>query len=813
MALFGLFGTKGPSPLPQRETGTVSPGAILHFRDMPKENAEIAPSNRYPMREDPIPFESVDYVLSTQAELIQEIKQAVPISEEEKDAFLFPVIRQLAAYTHLLPASSHYHHSGRGGLFRHSLEVGLYTVNRARTHIFDLGENPDVRHKNRGRWFVACCVAGMMHDIGKVLVNMTVSGDAGRTLWRPSTESLASWGEREKLSEYYVSWRATGLDPDEHEWAGATLYWALVPEVTRLYIESSNSQRMMTDLYDALAGMTRTGKLIANLVKKADMASTREDLMRIGVDGKVRQGVDTPIASIIEGIIADLIESRTWVVNDAKEAAACPVWLTQKGLFLNWDAAFPGIVNGLDERKIQSIIRDRQIIAEKLCEGGLCDFVDPASSTQIFWKVLPVNKVLADHPEKHEAVNEETGEVTVSWLDADGNPYQYEYINCLRVNNPARFFEHITRPAKTLAAVRTQKLTDEETRRWVDACGMPPPETAGDWSEGIMRELAQEADRVAKEHDAMSATYFDEYGNPVTPMPELTESDWANIEKVVPPADAAGFLSTLEPQPEPDQSPAKEPVETLTPTQIPVKPIVEPFVEQASEPVLADENEPLSAQTQESDVAPNQAPQTPARVFNLKDFMGSTKDTKGKKPAIDKTDFMPAKPKAKPVENVVSDTPEPPCVQNDTSTPQTIEQLPSPTPKTTVSTVKTVVPADPQAQDVKPKPRRKGFDPALGIPTSAWTAYRQNEPGEELQTIMDQLKTQLLKGEGSLMDQYRIENGWAYTGSVAVKNALSVPEAWDGLVLRVKTTHDMRYDRKTETISLKLPTAAQQGES
>ena len=51
------------------------------------------------------------------------------------------------------------------------------------------------------------------------------------------------------------------------------------------------------------------------------------------------------------------------------------------------------------------------------------------------------------------------------------------------------------------------------------------------------------------------------------------------------------------------------------------------------------------------------------------------------------------------------------------------------------------------------------------------------------------------------------------TGSAAVKNALSVPESWDGLVLRVKTSKDMRFDRKTETISLKLPQTTQQGES
>ena len=803
MALFGLFGSKNPSSQPERQVDQSPVGAILHFRDVPKENTEISPGNRYPMRDDPIPFESVDYVLSTQAELIQEIKQAVPIGEEEKDAFLFPVIRQLAAYTHLLPASSHYHHSARGGLFRHSLEVGLYTVNRARTHIFDLGENPDVRHKNRGRWFVACCVAGLMHDIGKVLVNMTVSGDVGRTLWRPSTESLASWGTRENLTEYYVSWRASGMDPDQHEWAGATLYWALVPEVTRLYIESSNSQRMMTDLYDALAGVTRSGKLIANLVKKADMASTREDLLRIGEDGKVRQGVDTPFASIIEGIIADLIESKTWRLNDTKDVAACPAWITQRGLFLNWDAAYPGIVKGLDDRKIQSVVRDRQIIAEKLCEGGLCDFVDPGSGTQIFWKVLPIDKVLEDRPTKQEEVNEETGEVIASWFDEDGNPYKYEYINCLRVNNPARLFEHITRPAKTLAAVMTEKLTDEEIRRWCDTCGMQPPETSSDWPEGIMRELSQEADRVAKE-EALSATYFDEYGNPITPMPQLSESDWDSIEKVVPPAENAGFLSTLEPNSvsiviEPD-------------SKQDVAPKVHPLVESVSTVESTEET-----MTTQSDKSPEVASQEPVhRVFKLQDFMETKAEVKEKRTIIQKNDFLTKTPKSsdKPQKTTKSDSKSAAVIHREADKVKKENANKNASArKQTVTPVKTVVPPDPVDAKKPSRPRTKGFDSALGIPSSAWTTYRQNEPGEELDRLIAQLKEELLKGQGALIDQYRRDGGWAMTGSAAVKNALSVPESWDGLVLRVKTSKDMRFDRKTETISLKLPQTTQQGES
>lgn len=522
MPFFGLFGDKHKASEVEEVIEPKQP-AILHFRDVPKEDAAIEPGTFYPMRHDPIPVVSVDYVLSTQAKLIQEIKRAVPISEEEKDAYLFPVIRNLAAYTHLLPASSSHHHSGRGGLFRHSLEVGLYTVNRARTHIFDQGENPDVRHKNRGRWFVACCVAGLLHDSGKMLVNMIVSGDSGRTLWRPSTEPLATWAERENLKEYYVSWLANTVDYEQHEWSGATLYWALVPELTRLYIESSNSIRMMTDLYDSLAGITRNGKLISNLVKNADMASVHDDVIRTMEDGKIRHGVDTPIASIIENIIADLIEQGKWVVNGAKKGKDTHLWVTNKGLFIDWEAAFPSIIKEINERKIDYIVADPQIIAERLCEGKLCEFVDPAMGAQIFWKVLPIDTV---KPKVVKKVDKETGEITRKFLNADGGDYQYKFINCLKLANEDRFFEKISRPAKVLTVVMTEEMSQSEVEAWKARCHMDPPETQPNSSFAFTEELEKEAETYAARERALS--YFDEYGNPIRPTPSFTEEDWNN---------------------------------------------------------------------------------------------------------------------------------------------------------------------------------------------------------------------------------------------------------------------------------------------
>ena len=140
----------------KEELDDANEAEITCFGQIPHHNTDPDQSNRYPMRESPIPCAGINYVLRTQAELIQKIKVAVPLNEPDKDRFLFPVIRNIAAYVHLLPASNNYHHKGRGGLLRHSLEVGLYTVNMGRMHIFDQKADPEAKYRNKGRWFLAC---------------------------------------------------------------------------------------------------------------------------------------------------------------------------------------------------------------------------------------------------------------------------------------------------------------------------------------------------------------------------------------------------------------------------------------------------------------------------------------------------------------------------------------------------------------------------------------------------------------------------------------------------------------------------------
>lgn len=540
----------------KEELDDANEAEITCFGQIPHHNTDPDQSNRYPMRESPIPCAGINYVLRTQAELIQKIKVAVPLNEPDKDRFLFPVIRNIAAYVHLLPASNNYHHKGRGGLLRHSLEVGLYTVNMGRMHIFDQKADPEAKYRNKGRWFLACFIAGALHDIGKVLVSLTVCGQDGIPVWHPASSSLHDWIKENHLTRYYLTWRSASVDYSQHESAGAILFAQIVPQLTRQFLEEANSATLMNELYDALGGVKRKGALLTNLITKADQLSTSRDLKLQNAASLVSNGVDMPIANVLLDVIVSLVEDGSWRINEYKSGCLpSALWETSAGTFIVWESAVQSVVNRLNQRNIQGIPRDSMIIAEKLCESGICRFSENAGDDR-FWKISPITVAEADLSANGTKPIEEPA--------ADAPAYAYKFFSALKVQIPGRLFEHTAAPEKVPTAVLGQPLADLLTLAWEDKLKRKVPDSGPAEDFGSLEEEA-EADRIAQSQEIYD--YFDEFGNPVISIPQ-------------PEIDAA--LETLS-----DKAP-----ETIAPTNDPV--VVPEKRQTVAQPQAADTFDPDS---------------------------------------------------------------------------------------------------------------------------------------------------------------------------------------------------------------------------
>ena len=503
---------------------------VFSFADVAHTEEIKLDDNTYPTREAPVPVVSVDDVIKSQGRLIQSIKRSIPLSSDECDELLFPVIYNLAKLVHLIPASSFYHHKGRGGLFRHSLEVGLYSINIAKTHIFGNGQSAEENFKNTGRWYLACCLAGLLHDVGKVLTSVTVTGKEGQTVWHPLSESIVQWAEREGIASYNIAWNAKADMYELHMKATPLFFWNLVGLPTRKYLEEANSLMLMSELVKALSGETDSQMLIPNLVKKADARSTQLDI-EYQNKSKVNPGVDTPICSIIEGIITTIIEENHWVANQfsSEGKLLSPLLVTSLGVFLVWKMAYLDIVKELDKRGIGSVPRNADILAEKLCEGGLCEFNKTEEVNRFIWKVVPAASISGVDPldarilqPQGESFNEsgfENGEQKETFLtdeekaelnaelnqemssyignvdeisefqaeeseelenginDSPGKlrSIEFNFLLCLRLAENSNVFAHVKRPSSTLAVVKGVPVDADKALRWIELtkCALP----------------------------------------------------------------------------------------------------------------------------------------------------------------------------------------------------------------------------------------------------------------------------------------------------------------------------------------------------
>ena len=524
-----------------KSTSTEAPAAannevrqVFHFCDVPLTEEIKFDDNTYPTRDAPVPVISVDDVIKSQAQLIQSIKRSIPLNSTQCDELLFPVIYNLAELVHLIPASSFYHHKGRGGLFRHSLEVGLYSINIAKTHIFGNGQSAEENFKNTGRWYLACCLAGLLHDAGKVLTSVTVTGKEGQTVWHPLSESIVQWAEREGIDSYNIAWNTKADTYELHMRATPLFFWKLVGLPTRRYLEEANSLMLISELVKALSGEADSQALIPNLVKKADARSTQLDIEHQN-QSKVTPGVDTPICSIIEGIITTIIEENRWKANQfgTEGKLLSPLLVTSYGVFLVWKMAYMEIVKELDKRGVGSVPRNADILAEKLCEGGLCEFNKTEEINRFVWKVVPaasvpgvdpkdarilqpqgeeLGEVISENVDEEEpltdeekaALNAELSEELDSGLEnldeisefpenkPDESEYEgnespaalktmeYNFLLCLRLADDSNVFAHVKRPSPTLAVIKGIAMEKNQAKRWIELTKCALPESGTD---------------------------------------------------------------------------------------------------------------------------------------------------------------------------------------------------------------------------------------------------------------------------------------------------------------------------------------------
>ncbi|MGZ3218407.1 TraI domain-containing protein [Paracoccus sp. T5] len=175
---------------------------------------------------------------------------------EDFDAIIVEMIRRVAHWMGPLPASRAHHHTGRGGLFTHSLSVGLGALNMSASRNVTYSSAPRNRDADNLAWQLIAFIGGLLHDIGKVntigrvhafAVHPDPQGEGKfrstsaptySTAWEPSVQGFAGWAKITRVRSYYIDYDGKDLLPSEDYTQRYIL--ALVPRPLLAYIYYSN---------------------------------------------------------------------------------------------------------------------------------------------------------------------------------------------------------------------------------------------------------------------------------------------------------------------------------------------------------------------------------------------------------------------------------------------------------------------------------------------------------------------------------------------------------------------------------------------
>ena len=311
----------------------------------------------YPPSDPGLPFLPVEKLLESQKEIIEKIRKAAAL-DNEAAKLIDPLIKNFAAFVHLLPASRQEQYPGNGGLFRMGLEVGFYSLRASHGVIF-ANEVAEIRVKTIPRWRIATFVAGLLCDTYRVITKMHVVDNHGNN-WNPFVESIFDFLKQNKSSRYYIKWID---EKGDNQNINNLLIASVIPKELIAYLVATGPQ-VVAAMLETLSGQSVTplGEAVAR---------TRSNLMQRDLLSNPNFVGRPSLGSHLEAHLLDgmrsLLRSGKWHAN----APAQPLWNSDDGLYLIIQTGWKDLYGWLMEKKFSGIPLDFDVIAQTLIKAGI----------------------------------------------------------------------------------------------------------------------------------------------------------------------------------------------------------------------------------------------------------------------------------------------------------------------------------------------------------------------------------------------------------------------------------------------------------
>ncbi|MEA3642308.1 MAG: MobH family relaxase [Lamprobacter sp.] len=350
------------------------------------EPVDLEEIPRYPPFARGLPVATVDQLLESQSALIERLKQQLGLGDDDDGTprwatYIEPVIRRYAAFVHLLPASEAHHHCGSGGLLRHGLEVAFRATMLSQGVLVARDRPREQQLQIEPRFAAAAALAGLLHDAGKAIADVSATDRDGQLTWSPFQGDLLDWASRHGLRRYFLHWRA-GRAGDHEPFSLAALR-RILPGRIEAWL-STPDPRVYVGFLSAITQVPHPSPLV-DLVRKADRSSVEQDLKSHRIT-PLETAVGVPVERyLIDGMRRLLHEGR-WQVN----VPGARVWLLREGgLHLVWPAAARDLTERLAEDHLPGIPRDPDTLAELLFERGLVVVQTDTSAPGPTWRLAP----------------------------------------------------------------------------------------------------------------------------------------------------------------------------------------------------------------------------------------------------------------------------------------------------------------------------------------------------------------------------------------------------------------------------------------
>ncbi len=349
-----------------RKFGLLPPLSVMNVvavqKDKAKRLEDMQKIPRYPPFMEGLPIYTPDELLATQHEFVDAVRRLVA-DAELLDNHYNPAMLRLASFVHLLPASQMHHHRGVGGLLRHSLEVGFLALQQTEGKLIRGITAPQQRRVFEPHWRLAVFLAGICHDLGKVVTDLTVTDRANEQKWQPYQQGIYDWVISRGIDSYFLHWHEDR--GKRHTHVSSTLIDAVIGRESFNWISDGSTDAViwMTESLNNNPGQTNQ---IHDFVVRADQLSVERDLKSMGV-AMAGYEIGVPIERYLTDIMRRLVQEGIWRINEP----GARVWNIAGNTYLVWPMAGEEIARRTREENIPGLPKTPDGILDMMVERGI----------------------------------------------------------------------------------------------------------------------------------------------------------------------------------------------------------------------------------------------------------------------------------------------------------------------------------------------------------------------------------------------------------------------------------------------------------